>query len=65
MTWTLQRLADLQVSTASTELKLEECQKAADNLCSNFEIGGSKPSSLAKLSLASNWILTRVPAALV
>lgn len=52
VSWVLQRLADIQCSTAPASAKLEEIQKAADAFSANFEFGGSQPSTMAKLSLA-------------
>ena len=51
VSWTLQQLSDLQCSTVPTEIKMEECQKAADALSQNFTQKDDKSLQLSKLFL--------------
>ncbi|CAE7525593.1 unnamed protein product [Symbiodinium natans] len=49
VSFVLQRMSDLLCSTASVETKMEELQKAADNLSANFDRSRNKQATLAQM----------------
>ena len=52
VSWTLQRLSDLQVAPASNAVKMEEAAVIADNLAKRFLEPTTKHASVAKMFLA-------------
>ena len=51
VTWVLQRLSDIQISTASSETKMSEATKIMDDMATRFLEGDSKNKAASKMSL--------------
>ena len=50
--WCLQRLADLQASTVSTDVKMTEAESLANNMASRFAASDKERQKLANMPLA-------------